>query len=71
MAAVAVLAVAHYADSDAVRAHLATIEALIEPMMAFADNVSVEVYGSHDGQVREALASFGAKSYQPYAGFVR
>ncbi len=40
-------------------------------MMAIADIVSVEVYGSPDDQVREALASFGAKSYRPYAGFVR
>ena len=40
-------------------------------MMAIADIVRVEVYGSPDGKVRESLATFGAKSYRPYAGFVR
>ncbi len=63
-----------YADSDALRAHLETFGAFAERFFGMVDIVNVEVYGSPDGQVREALSQASnnsAKFNRPYAGFVR
>ena len=60
-----------YADSDAVRTHLQTFGAFADRVMAIADLTSLDIYGSPDAELREALDQFGVKYYGPYAGFVR
>lgn len=62
----------HYADSDAVMAHLGNFGAkFAERFMASAAPTSITVYGDPSDAVREALDGFGPEYLGPFGGFRR
>jgi hypothetical protein len=61
-----------YADSAAVLAHLAAFGAkFAQRLLGAVDVTRFVVYGSPNGEVREALSAFGPTYMTPLGGFAR
>ena len=61
-----------YADSDATMIHLGNFGGkFAERFMGCVDPTRFMVYGNANGQVKEALAAFGAVYMQSFGGFHR
>ena len=60
-----------YRNSQAVLTHIEDVGELLPKILAVAQIASVDIYGNATGELKEALASFGAKFFTHWSGFTR
>ena len=60
-----------YPDSEALLPHIASLQPIVEKVLAVCRVTKFEVFGNPDPEARNTLADFGAEIFTYWNGFVR
>ena len=60
-----------YPDSEALLPHIASLQSIVQRVLAVSRVTRFEVYGNLNPETKSTLADFGAKIFEYWNGFVR